>query len=213
MSPNSVAYQILSRMQASRGSVWAAKDFLDFGSRASVDQALRRLTLARRIRKVARGLYDYPRSGTLVGKRAPVEQAVAQAAARARGAQARPTGATAANALGLSTQVPARSEYITDGPSQEIDLGGRQVKLKRVSPSRLAVPPSAGAVIEALRYLGRDAVRKLREPDINRVSRTLDATEIKQLRNAMHHAPEWMHPTIEQIVQAHSTGSLRRRTQ
>ena len=208
MPSYTVAASILRRMKASRGSVWSAKDLLDLGTRASVDQALRRLSSAGTIRKVARGLYDYPQSSALIGKRAPTTQAVAKAAARARGAQVRPTGAVAANALGLSTQVPARAEYITDGPTRQIDLGSRHIKLKRVSPKRLVLPAGAGALVEALRYLGMDAVYKLTESDIRRVSQALDATDIRRLRNAMHHAPDWMRPTIDAIVAAQAaTGS------
>src|SRR5690606_17632590 len=133
--------------------VWSPKDFLDLGSRASVDQALRRLSHGGKIRRIARGLYHYPISSPLVGKRAPTVQAVAKAAARARGAAIRPTGAVAANALGLSGQVPARAEYLTDGPDREISVGSRHIKLRRVASSRLKIAPGAGMVIEALRYL------------------------------------------------------------
>ncbi len=203
MASQAVADRILKRMIGSRGSVWSAKDLLDLGTRAAVDQALRRLSLAGRIRKVARGLYDRPRSSALVGERAPMVEAVAKAAARARGAQVRPTGAVAANALGLSTQVPARADYITDGPARDIHVGGRHLKLRRVSPKRLALPAGAGAVIEALRYLGRDAVQKLSDADIQRVSQALTDTDIRTLRNAMHHAPDWMGPTISDITAAY----------
>ena len=209
MPPYTVAGKILRRMKASRGAVWSAKDFLDVGTRASVDQALRRLSVAETIRKVARGLYDYPQSGVLVGKRAPTALAIAKAAARARGAQVRPTGAVAANALGLSTQVPARAEYITDGPSRQISLGSRHIQLKRVSHKRLSLPAGAGALIEALRYLGIDAVGNLTDSEIQRVSQALDAADIRKLRSAMHHAPDWMQPTIDAIVAAQAVKGSR----
>jgi hypothetical protein len=209
MPSYTVADKILRRMKASRGSVWSAKDLLDLGARASVDQALHRLALAGKIRKVARGLYDYPQTSALVGKRAPAAHAVAKAAARARGAQARPTGAVAANALGLSTQVPARAEYITDGPARQISIGGRHIKLKRVSPARFVLPAGAGALMEALRYLGRDAVGKLTDADIQRVSKALDAADIRKLRSAMYHAPDWMLPTINTIIDANKARRSR----
>ena len=104
-----VSTKILRRMMGSKGSVWTAKDLMDLGTRASIDQALRRLSLQGTIRKVARGLYDYPQSSSLIGRRSPTVHAVAKAAARARGAQLRPSGAVAASALGLSTQVPERA--------------------------------------------------------------------------------------------------------
>jgi|SRR5665213_451891 len=206
MALQTVADKILRRMMGSRGSVWSPKDFMDIGRRASVDQALRRLSLAGAIRKVARGLYDYPQSSPLIGRRAPTAHAIAKAAARARGAQVRPTGAVAANALGLSTQVPARADYITDGSPRQLLVDGRHIKLKRVSPKRLALANGAGALIEALRYLGRDAVTKLGDADIQRVSESLKPSDVRKLRNAMYHAPDWMHPTITDIIAAHVKG-------
>ncbi len=197
-----VATQVFRRMNSSRGSVWSAKDFADLGTRAAVDQALRRLSLSGRIRKVARGLYDYPQASPLVGTRAPRADAVAKGAARARGAKVRPTGAVAANALGLSSQVPARADYITDGPARTLDLAGRRVTLKRVAPKRLALPAGAGALVEALRYLGKDAVRKLGAMDIQRVAKSLNASDARALRNAMHHAPDWMKSTIDGVIEA-----------
>lgn len=200
----SLVSQLLTRIQASRGSAWSPRDFTDLGTRAAVDQALRRLSLAGRIRKVARGLYDYPQSSPLVGKGAPRADAIAKGAARARGAKVRPTGAVAANALGLSTQVPARADYITDGPARTIDLGGRTVRLRYVSPKRLALPDGAGALVEALRYLGKDAARALGATDLQRVATSLSAADVRALRNATHHAPDWMRPTITRVIAAHA---------
>jgi hypothetical protein len=199
-----IVSQILIKMQASRGSVWSPKDFTDLGTRAAVDQALRRLSLSGRIRRVARGLYDYPHASPLVGNRAPRADAVAKAAARARGAKVRPTGAVGANALGLTTQVPARAEYITDGPARTIHLAGRQVRLRHVSPKRFVLRGGAGTLVEALRYLGKDAVRTLSEADINRVAERLSDADAHALRNAMHHAPDWMRPTINRVIAVHN---------
>lgn len=206
----SLVYHILMMIQASRGSVWSPRDFTDLGTRAAVDQALRRLSKSGRIRKVARGLYDYPQSTALVGKRAPRVDAVAKAAARARGAQVRPSGAVAANALGLSTQVPARAEYITDGPARTIDLGGRTVRLRHVSPKRLALPDGAGALVEALRYLGKDAADALSAADIRRVAESLSDADARALRNAFRHAPDWMRPTIDKVIATFTSHSANK---
>ena len=198
---------ILTKIQSSRGSAWSPKDFTGLGTRAAIDQALRRLTQSGKIRKVARGLYDYPQSSPLTGKRSPRAETVAIAAARARGATVRPTGAVAANALGLSTQVPARAEYITDGPARIIDLGDRQVRLTHVSPKRLALPDGAGALVEALRYLGKDTARALRDVDIERVVTSLTVADARALRKAIHHAPDWMRSTIDRVIVAHADRS------
>jgi Family of unknown function (DUF6088) len=206
MPSQSIASKILTRMQASRGSVWSAKDLVDLGTRAAVDQALRRLSSDGSIRKVARGLYDYPQSGSLTGKRAPRPEAVMRAAARVRGLRVRPSGAIAANALGFSTQVPALAEYITDGLAQNIDVGGQTIRLKRVAPKRVSVPSGAGALIEALRYIGQAAADRLTDAQIDRAARALDAADLRALRNAVLHAPAWMLATIRRVVAVHDAG-------
>ncbi len=83
-----------------RLSLWIPKDFLRLGSRSAVDQALRRLTADGKIRRLERGLYDYPVRSAVVGVRAPTVSSLARAAARASGGRVQPTGAVAANALG-----------------------------------------------------------------------------------------------------------------
>jgi Family of unknown function (DUF6088) len=206
MAVQSIANQILAKMQGSRGSLWSAKDLSDLGTRAAIDQALRRLTIAGSIRKVARGLYDYPQSSALTGIRAPRPEEVAKAAARVRGLRVRPSGAVAANALGFSAQVPARAEYITDGMTQHIAVAGQTIRLKHVAPKRVNVPPGAGALIEALRYIGLDAADRLTRAQVQRAARAMDAADLRALRNADLHAPAWMLQTIRRIVAAHDAG-------
>ena len=114
--------------------------------------------------------------------------------------ESRPTGAVAANALGLSAQVPARAEYITDGPSRDIEVAGRHVTLKRVSPKRLATTPQAGAVVEALKYLGRQRVENMRATEIRKVASSLNVADRRELKRVMHIAPDWMRPTLNAIL-------------
>ncbi len=102
-----IAEKVSTRISALKGTVWSAADLYDLGRRSGVDQALRRLWHAGKIRKVARDLHDYLQPGTVVGIRAPRADRAVLAAARGRGASVRPSGSFAANALGLSTQVPS----------------------------------------------------------------------------------------------------------
>lgn len=54
-----------------RGAVFTPADFLDLGSRASVDQTLSRLTDQGVIRRLARGIYDYPKTSPRLGRLSP----------------------------------------------------------------------------------------------------------------------------------------------
>src|SRR5260370_29457571 len=115
---NTIDRAMLARIQA-RGGRWvfAPTDFLDIGTRHAVDKALSRMAAAAKIRRVSRGLYDVPRRHPIVGLTAPSVDAVAKALAGKGGTRLQPTGAYAANLLGLSNQVPARVVFLTDGRS------------------------------------------------------------------------------------------------
>jgi hypothetical protein len=151
-----VTQQIVQRATAKgRGAVFTPSDFLDLGSRAAVDQALSRITRAGRLRRVARGLYDYPRMD-------PSTDAVAQALARETGSLVQVAGAQAANMLGVSLQVPAQTTYLTDGPPRTVQIGRRVITLKHASPKNLvAAGTNAGTVVQALRYVGQAAAPTL----------------------------------------------------
>ena len=108
---------ILKRVRArGRGSVFTPSDFLDLAGRAAIDQALSRLVKAGQLRRLARGLYDFPKMHPKLGPLSPAPDDVARALAQETGSKVQITGARAANALGLSAQVPAQSVYLTDGP-------------------------------------------------------------------------------------------------
>jgi hypothetical protein len=108
--------------------------------------------------------------------------------------------------LGLSAQVPADAQFITEGPSKKIDVAGTPVRLKKVAPKRLSISPAAGTVLEALRFLRSDATSRLSKADIRRISRTLKPSDVRQLRNAMYHNPDWMQSTVKSII-AHAVAS------
>ncbi|MER9752687.1 type IV toxin-antitoxin system AbiEi family antitoxin domain-containing protein [Mesorhizobium sp. M0166] len=181
-----------------RGSVFTPSDFLDLGDRAAIDQALSRLVKGGKLRRLARGLYDFPKMHIKLGPLSPTPDDVARALARETGSQVQITGAQAANALGLSTQVPARNTYLTDGPSRRVVLGRRTVDLRHASPKHLIAPGSpVGTVVQALRHLG-----PTRAVDIAHVAaRSLSARDKKILANSVIQAPAWMRSTLVSIAQ------------
>ncbi|NSZ19715.1 DUF6088 family protein [Agrobacterium vitis] len=184
-----------------RGGVFTPSDFLDVAGRAAVDQALSRLVKIGKLRRLARGLYDFPKVHPQLGPLSPAPDDVAHALARETGSQVQIAGARAANALGLSTQVPAKSTYLTNGPSRRVVLGKRVVDLRHASPKHLIAPGSAvGTVVQALRHLGA-----VRAADVAQVaSRRLSANDKKKLASTVVHAPAWMRPTLVSIANAAS---------
>lgn len=187
----------MRRARASgRGGVFTPTDFLDVASRAAVDQALSRLVKGGKLRRLARGLYDYPKVHPKLGALSPAPDDVARALARETGSQAQIAGAHAANALGLSMQVPAKSLYLTDGPSRRIVLGKRVVDLRHASPKHLIAPGSpAGTVVQALRHVG-----PVRAADVAQIAtRRLSTSDKRLLASNAVQAPAWMRPTLISI--------------
>ena len=196
----SVPDRVMKRVRASgRGSVFTPSDFLTVAARSSVDQALSRLVKGGQLRRLARGLYDFPKLHPKLGALSPAPDDVAHALARETGSQVQISGARAANALGLSTQVPAQSTYLTDGPSRRVVLGKRIVDLRHASPKHLIAPGSpAGTVVQALRHVG-----PVRAADVAQVAaHRLSANDKKTLASTALQAPAWMRPTLVSIAHA-----------
>lgn len=180
-----------------RGGVFTPSDFLDLAGRAAVDQALSRLAKGGRLRRLARGLYDFPKLHPKLGSLSPAPDDVAQALARETGSRVQVAGARAANLLGLSTQLPAKSTYLTDGPSRRVVLGKRVIELRHASPKHLVAPGSpAGTVVQALRHVGPS-----RAADLARIAaHRLSPSDKRTLATNAIQAPAWMRPTLVSIA-------------
>src|ERR1700683_1422316 len=142
------------------GKAFSAKDFLDIASRTSIDVALAKLAIEGKIRRIRRGLYDMPKvNAALGGKLSPDIDEAARAIARRQRWKIVPEGSWAANLLGLSTQVPSKIIYLTDGPNKEVPIGRRSIHFKHARPKAMAgLEGKLALVVQALRYLGKEGV-------------------------------------------------------
>lgn len=192
--------QILDRIrQGGRGKVFTPKDFLDLGGREAVDQALSRLAKAGDIQRLGRGLYHFPRKNARLGiPLSPDTDEIASALARQTGTRIAPSGATAANRLGLSTQVPAKAVYLTDGRSRRVRVGNMDFVVKHVAPRDFpAGSRTSATVFQALRYLGRGAVNP---QVIARIRRNLPAKDRARLVQDSRYATDWIAETARLIA-------------
>lgn len=190
--------RILSRIYGKgRGWAFTPNHFLDLGSRSAVDQALSRLTTAGTIRRLAFGLYDYPKSHTKLGLLSPKPDAIARAISEKGDSRLQPSGAYAVNLLGLSQQVPAKIIYLTDGAEKSVEVGNQLIQLRRTTPKNMATAGrSSGLVIQAFRYLKKDGVT---DDHIATLKRTLPDADRERLWKDRVHAPAWMHPLFHQL--------------
>ena len=123
-NPKTFETQILRRIQAlGRGGVFSARDFADLGTRSTEDWVLQRLVAKGKIRRLSRGIYNYPQTSAIVGLVPPDPYQVARTITNRDGSRLQPTGAYAANLLGFSDQIPARSEFLTDSDERIVQIG------------------------------------------------------------------------------------------
>lgn len=170
------------------GTPVAAKSLLHLGNRAAVDQALSRLAERGHLLRAGRGVYLLPVTSRF-GTRAPsVEQAV-EALAFQRGEVIVPNGATAANSLGLTTQVPVRAVYLTSGRTRTMKLGKQVVELRHAPRWQLAMAHRpAGEAVRALAWLGPEkAVAALQT-----LKRKLPSAAFNELVAAAPQLPTWL---------------------
>lgn len=178
------------------GAPLAAKGLLHLGSRAAVDQALSRLTERGKLIRAGRGVYLRPVQ-TRFGRRSPsVEQAV-EALAQQQGEVIVPNGAAAANALGLTTQVPVRAVYLTSGRSRTLTMGKQSVELRHAPHWQLSLAGKpAGQAVRALAWLGPEeadgALRKLKTK--------LPSAALVELVMAAPQFPTWLARAVGKVA-------------
>jgi hypothetical protein len=192
--------QILAMIRGhGRGFVFTASDCFALGTWPAIRQALSRLTRQGVIRRIGVSLYHYPRiNESLGGEIPPAADVAALAVARKTDSRIVASGALAANVLGLSTQVPAKMVYLTNGPTRTITVDPHTLSFRHVSPRRMAANGKlSGIVFEALRYLRAASVTG---DVIARLRRSLSGDAKAELKRDLPHAAGWMKPYIQQII-------------
>lgn len=139
--------------------------------------------------------HGFPPSGPPL----PPPKPVARALAGRDRTRLQPAGAYAANALGLSEQVPAKAVFLTDGPSRTVKIGPMTIQLCRTTAKNMAAAGRlSGLLIQALRELGKDNVTSERRAHLKRA---LPADKWQELLKDIRLAPAWMHPIFRELAE------------
>jgi len=193
---NKVIYRIYGR---GRGWSFSANDFATEFKRSSIDWVLSNLTESGKIRRIARGIYDYPKYSELLKQNlSPDYDQVAQAFARKFNWRIQPTGDAALNLLRLSTQVPGRPMYLSDGPSRSytildtFTLEFKKSALKEVGFKNR----ESGLVVQALKALGKE---RIDEQIITALREQLEEKMRKKILKETVTATGWVYETIKRI--------------
>jgi hypothetical protein len=193
--------KIIYRIRGTGGG-WAfsPRDFLDLGGRPTVDSALHRLERKAEVRRVIRGIYDHPRFSKVLGQKlSPDIDQVARAIARKFRWRIQPSGATALNLLGLSTQVPARAVYLSDGPERSYKIGNTTLVFEHRALKEAGFKlKESGLIVQALKSLGPEQITS---EVISKIRAWLPQSLRPKVLADTHTATGWVYAAIQQIAQ------------
>lgn len=199
--PYSIDSKVFSRIVGHRGGwVFTPADFAGIGHHEAVNSALQRLRQKEKILRIARGLYHQPKHHPLLGDLAPTTSQIVDAIKRANNIRVQPSGAYAANLLGLSEQVPLRTVLLTDGLSKILQIGRQRIEFRKTTSKVMACSDRvSGLVIQALKYLGKDHVD---DAVIDMLSKRLTAKDRATLLDDTRYAPAWIAEIMRTLAQA-----------
>lgn len=197
----SYLYLITKRIEEYKSDeVFIASDFLDIADYETVRKTLNRLTERGVIRKIDRGLYYNPKFSKLLNEyEAPSPHNVALALSRKFNWNIAPSGNTALNMLGISTQVSAHWTYISDGPYNDFSIGNIVIEFKHRNNKEISgMSFKSALVIQALKAIGKDNIN---DSTINIIRNQLDLGEKKLLMNEGKRTTAWIYPIIQKICE------------
>lgn len=196
-----VENKVISRIYG-RGRGWAftKTDFVSEFGEDSVHKALSDLAKSGKIRRVLRGVYDYPKYSELLSAQlAPDLDQVAKALARKFNWRIQPSGDAALNLLGLSTQVPGRWVYLSDGPDREYAVGNNTLVFKKTALKDVGFKsPKSGLIVQALKALGKD---RIDSSVLKKIRAQLDSKDSQKVLNETRSVTGWVYDAIKQICQ------------
>lgn len=202
----SIGDKIVSRIYGSgRGCVFSQKDFSQLGRREAIDISLHRLVKKGKIRRVMRGLYEYPKYSSLLNKElSPDIDQVAGALARKFGWTIQPSGPAALNLMGVSMQVPGRYVYLSNGPDRSYEIGKMALQFQHavLKEASFKLPESA-LIVQGLRSLGKGGITT---EVIAGIRNWLDPVLRTRVLNDTKTSTDWIYKAVREICREDPNG-------
>ena len=197
--PQNIEQKVFNKMKRAKpGTLFFIEQFSELAEQAAIRKALQRLKENEKIVRVAQGIYVIPKESELVGKIIPGAEEVIAAIAKKDQFRIVPTGIQAQHLLGLSTQVPMKLVYLTDGAPRTIHIGKQTINLKKTIPKNLiAKGEISSLVIQALKTIGKDKLEEKIETII------LEQLKNEKPENILHDsklAPAWIATILKKAI-------------
>lgn len=181
-------------VKAPRGELFFADDFVKYGSADNVRKILSRLEVESLIERLAHGIYIKPKIDPLLGSIYPNIEEVAKEIAKRDKARIAPTGVMALYLLRLTTQVPLKAVYLTDGSQREVKIGNRTIKFKRTVPKSFAIKDELlHLIVQAFKEKGQ---QEITEEFLETIKQAVKKLDEKVMQNQVVYAPVWIQKQI-----------------
>lgn len=191
--------RIISRIYGKgRGWAFSQKDFATLGARSTIDWVFYDLKHKGTIRAVMRGIFDYPRFSTNLNQvMGPDIDQVARALARKFNWSIEPSGPSALNILGLSTQVSGKYSYHSSGPDRFYTIGRTELSFRKSSSKEIGFKYHESAIIvQALKSLGKE---RISQENIVKIRRWLDKSLRQSVLRDTQTISNWIYDSIRTI--------------
>jgi hypothetical protein len=185
---------------APKNRIYVLADFHDAGNYEATKKAVLRLTSEGKLLRLSKGIYKSPCYNSFLReevKASPLD--IAKKIARKNRWTIAPSGNTALNALGLSTQVPAEYHFVSSGTNKEIELEkGIKLYFKHIPSKEIAgISFKSALVIEAVKALGRSGIDDSARA---KIGSSLFDTERKKLAHESKTSRVWVAEEIRKIL-------------
>lgn len=191
--------EILNRINEKGYGAFTSSDFIDIGNYKSISKALETLEDEKIIQRIKRGVYYLPKFNELLGiEEAPDIDQISQAIARGLNISIVPSGNYALNIIGISTQVPSKYVYITNGSYNEYEIGNNKIYFKHSTSKEINnLPYKILIVIQAFKTIKKENVNdSIRE----KISSFLTIDDIKYIKSNNLRITSWIYDELKKIV-------------
>jgi 6-pyruvoyl-tetrahydropterin synthase len=193
-SKNQIETKIL---KSSLGEIFFAEDFYAYGSPGNIRLTLFRLVNEGVLERLAQGVYLKPKKDPLLGVIYPTTEEIAKQIAQRDKARIAPTGVMALYLLGLTTQVPLKAVYLTDGSQREVKIGNRSIKFKKTVPRSFAIKDGLlHLIVQAFKEVGQN---KVTEEFIEKIKPSVAQLDSQVVQKQVKYAPVWIQKHINNL--------------
>lgn len=194
-SKNQIETKIL---KSSLGEIFFAEDFYAYGSAGNIRLTLFRLVNEGILERLAQGIYLKPKKDPLLGTLYPTTEEIAKQIAKRDKARIAPTGVLALYLLGLTTQIPLKAVYLTDGSQREIKIGNRSIQFKKTVPKSFAIKDELlHLIVQAFKEVGQNNVT---EEFIEKIKPSVVQLDSQVVQKQVKYAPVWIQKVIKNLM-------------